>query len=585
MAFDDEFKAYRIRIMLFYKLKNSLQLKLIFSVVIVTSFIQGSFSAVKIYDERQEALLQMANIQERIINELKYGLTDPLWNFDLDHVKILVNLKLKERDFVGIVVDDLETEEKLIGFFKIDNNIVESFKPPSQDLILRRIEIKKNNFILWQADCYFTDRYVLELILRNITYSALTILGLTTFLTILLILTLNLLVTKPIKKISDLLNSITKGEFSNRIIIRQTDEIGKICQEVNSLMEQLQSAISEVNQVMGSMAQSDFSKRITGPLQGDLKKLKQHTNKSIEILDERTKQLKAAQQELIDKAHQAGMADIASGTLHNVGNILNSVKVSAQLIRTNLNVSNVSNFKRANDLLRENIDRLEDFIVNDPKGKKLMDYYLKLESIILEEHRHVMDNLDRLNEKIDMIADVIAAQQSYAGISSLTEVYSLETIIEDALTLQSGSINQYGIKIIRDITPLPLIPIQKTKLVHIIINLIKNAKESMVDLPVNNRVMKISIEQKGEYAYMKISDSGSGISEKNLKKIFTHGFTTKKDGHGFGLHSCANYMMEMHGKIWAESEGEGKGATFVLQFQLPSNENKMENTHHDAEYA
>ncbi|MBU3914197.1 HAMP domain-containing protein, partial [bacterium] len=436
--------------------------------------------------------------------------------------------------------------------------------------ISKRIDIKKGSETHWKADCFFTDQYVNSLINRHIQYTILTILGLISVLTVVLILTLNVLVINPVRRITLLLKNIAEGDFSKRFTIKQTDEIGEISSEVNSLMDQLQATFSEIIQNMESVSAGDFSKKITIDLKGDLDKLKSRINGSIEILSDRTEQLKIAQQELVDNAHRAGMADIASGTLHNVGNILNSVKVSSQLISERQENSSISNFIKANNLLRDHYDNLSDFILNNPKGLKLLEYYLKLEEVMIEESTHMKENLHRLNDKIDAITDVISAQQSFAGVSSLSEEYMLSDIVENALTLQIGSIERYGIKVIKKYSHLPKLLIQKTKLIHIIINLIKNARESMIDTPVDKRKISISITKENNLAYLKIGDSGLGISERNLKKIFNHGFTTKKEGHGFGLHSCANYMTEMGGKMWAESEGQGKGATFILEFKLPT---------------
>jgi len=551
-------------------IRRSLRLKLIIAVITVTSVIQVLFTTIKTAEDRESALRQTVINQERIMNELAHGLTEPLWNFDIDHVKTLVKLKLKEQDFVGIIIHDIETGEAVVGLSKDQGGeIIETFDQDFGSSILKSIDISKNNVVQWKADCYFTDLYVREQIYRSIRYSVFTILGLISVLTVLLTTTLNFLIIKPIQRFRKLARSIANGDFSKRIEVRQTDVIGEISNEVNSLMDQLQMAIREINRVMEAMAAGDFSGKITVNLAGDLHKLKTHTNRSIEILNERTEQLKAAQQEIVDKAHKAGMADIASGTLHNVGNILNSVKVSAQLIKNEIDQSNINNFKRANDLLRENHDSMDDFIIKNPKGKKLLEYYLKLEEVLFEEKDKMSENLERLNDKINTIADVISAQQSYAGINSFTEEYSLETIIEDALTLQSGSIDHDGIRIIRNYAHIPMIMIQKAKLVHILVNLIKNSRESMLDIPIENRQITIITERSGNLARIIIKDTGKGIEPDNLRKIFSHGYTTKKDGHGFGLHSCANYMSEMNGNIRAESAGINRGATFVLEFRPP----------------
>jgi signal transduction histidine kinase len=65
-----------------------------------------------------------------------------------------------------------------------------------------------------------------------------------------------------------------------------------------------------------------------------------------------------------------------------------------------------------------------------------------------------------------------------------------------------------------------------------------------------------------------VRDNGIGIPPENLIKIFNHGFTTKRDGHGFGLHSGANAAKEMGGSLTAESNGPGLGATFTLELPV-----------------
>ena len=549
-------------------LTKSLRIKLIFAVILLPSIFVTFLTALRIYQDQNTALHQVELNTKRVVNELAYSLSEPLWNFDVEQAKTLVKLKLQEKYFLGIEIKDLETDLTVFNLYQKDGKIVDSYAFDTDDVQMIPVQIRKNGRAFWEAKCYFTHRYVYEQIRSKMRYSLLVNLMWTAILVVLMIAMLNLLVIRPIGKTTDLIKRIAKGDFSMRIDVKQDDEIGEIANEVNKLLDQLESSISEVTMVMQAMAEGDFSKRMSSQVSGDLDKLKGHTNQSIEILSDRTRQLNQAQQELIDKAHQAGMADIASGTLHNVGNILNSVKVSTQMIKEDLKHSNIENFKKANDLLRENLDNLEAFITKSPKGSLLLEYYLKLEDALVDEVNRFQDNLNRLMDKIDMIADVIIAQQNYAGISSLTEKYQIDAIIDDALTLQSGSIERYGIQVIKKLSETPLVPVQKAKLMHILINLIKNAKESMINSPSDNRKLTISLEQTEQYVQLSFQDTGVGIEPSALKKIFTHGYTTKKDGHGFGLHSCANYMAEMGGKIWATSEGLNKGSTFVLQFDL-----------------
>ncbi len=293
-----------------------------------------------------------------------------------------------------------------------------------------------------------------------------------------------------------------------------------------------------------------------------------HIARDITIQKKNEAELKSAREELLEKAHKAGMADIATGTLHNVGNILNSVKTSTQAIAYTMEKSPITGLNKANQMLRDNIGCLEEFITTNPKAKKLMQYYLKLEDGFNTEKESIKKHLERLFHKVDVIASVISAQQSYAGYCGFEEKAALSDIVNDAVTMQSGSIKRYNIIIIKDLKNVPDVLVQKTKLVHILINLIQNAKDAMLSILPEERKMKIKIESNSEAVFVKVIDSGQGIEKKHIQKIFSHGFTTKEKGHGFGLHSSANYMTEMGGRIWVESEGKDKGATFILRFPL-----------------
>ncbi len=285
-------------------------------------------------------------------------------------------------------------------------------------------------------------------------------------------------------------------------------------------------------------------------------------------LEKAWNQLNATQKELIDSAHKAGMADIATGTLHNIGNILNSVIASAQLVEEFNKSRSVARLKRANKLLKENINNIENFILEHPKGKKLLEYYLELDPLFDEEKKETTLHINRMLNKLDAIKDVLADQQNYAGTASLTDHCDLVDIMEDALLVQKDGFAEFRLTTVKEFIDTPKITIQKTKLIHILVNLIKNAKEAMMEAPSENRTLTLSVFPQNKNAYIKVKDTGAGIASENINKIFVHGYTTKKSGHGFGLHSCANYMTEMGGKIWVESEGQGKGSTFVLEFPL-----------------
>ncbi len=281
-------------------------------------------------------------------------------------------------------------------------------------------------------------------------------------------------------------------------------------------------------------------------------------------LEETLHELHQTKDELVENAHKAGMADIAAGVLHNVGNILNSVNTSSAIIEDTLNRSQLDRFTKANDVLRENKSDLKSFIAKDSRAEMLLKYYLALEEPFKEEREKMREHIERLDKKIKLINEIIAAQQTYATSGMMTESVSLPEVIEDALTLQAGTMERHNIKLKKELGNTNPVKTQKTKLVHVLVNIIKNAKEAMIDNPSDDKVITFKTWQDNKKVYLRISDNGSGVHKKHINKIFTQGFTTKESGHGFGLHSSANYISEMGGNISVESDGEGMGTTFII---------------------
>lgn len=270
---------------------------------------------------------------------------------------------------------------------------------------------------------------------------------------------------------------------------------------------------------------------------------------------------------LIEKAHRKGMAEISTGILHNIGNLLNSVNASIQSLHTLLGGCAINDLVMANAMLERNFDDLNEFINNNPKGKLLMQFYVSMGDEFEIFRSRLQSEIERLADKIGLIDEIITAQQNYTGVKSSLKSLELIPIIEDVLKMYQSAIEKHGIKVVRKYGRTAVVLVQRTKLYHVLTNLIKNAMESVENAAMDNRTLTVTITQEGGNSFICISDTGGGIAQEHLESIFSYGFTTKKEGHGFGLHSCANYMTEMDGRIWAENSIDGEGATFVLQLK------------------
>ncbi len=271
---------------------------------------------------------------------------------------------------------------------------------------------------------------------------------------------------------------------------------------------------------------------------------------------------------LMDQAHRKGMAD-TTGILHNIANILNSVNVTAQSIDTLMADNAANSLLMANSLLVRNIDNLEGFVKDDPKGKLLMQYYVTLGNEFEIFRGKMQTHIGRLEDKVGLIEGIVNAQQSYTDVKSSLERLEVIPVIEDVLIMHQASMERHGVNVERKYAGSVIALAQRTKLFHILTNIVKNGIESMDKTEPDGRVLTVEVFKKTGGVFIRISDSGEGIAEGNLENIFAYGFTTKKNGHGFGLHSCANYMTEMKGRIWAENKEDGRGAAFVLQFTAP----------------
>lgn len=273
------------------------------------------------------------------------------------------------------------------------------------------------------------------------------------------------------------------------------------------------------------------------------------------------------QNQLITAAHKSGMADMATGVLHNIGNILNSVNLSGEEIYRITGGSKITGLLKATDMLVKNQDNIGEFLSQDARGKKLPEYFIKMGKVLNDEINEIRNESKELISKTTMMKEVISTQQSYAKSGFHNEQLNLPELVEDALKIQTASLKKWGVKLDTHFATTPICTGQKSKMLQVITNLIKNAKEAMNDNDQFNRPKKIIIETgiaSDSAVYLKIRDNGCGINQEQLTKIFNHGFTTKESGHGFGLHTCANAMTEMKGSLKVDSEGVQKGACFTV---------------------
>jgi signal transduction histidine kinase len=138
------------------------------------------------------------------------------------------------------------------------------------------------------------------------------------------------------------------------------------------------------------------------------------------------------------------------------------------------------------------------------------------------------------------------------------------------------ALGRHGVTIEKQYGDCPAVFSDKHKVLQILVNLISNAKKATKDANVPEKQIVLALDQiqrDGKaIARLRVIDNGVGIPPENLQKIFQHGFTTRSDGHGFGLHSSAITARNLGGALAASSDGVGKGATFTLELAAATTE-------------
>jgi C4-dicarboxylate-specific signal transduction histidine kinase len=270
--------------------------------------------------------------------------------------------------------------------------------------------------------------------------------------------------------------------------------------------------------------------------------------------------------QLLTTSRLAGMAEVATSVLHNVGNVMTSVNVLSNSIVDLVRNSKISSVARLGELLGKNRHELHRFLAEDERGRKMPDYVGQLGEHLANEQALLLQKVKVLNENIHHINEIVAMQQNFAKVSGVLEKVPPIEVIEDALRMHGESLRRHGIKLVRDFELLPPVTMDRHKILQILFNLLENAKYACQQNNVSEKKIVVSLQHTAAgFARLSVADNGMGIPPENLERIFGQGFSTRKDGHGFGLHSSVLAAQDMGGRLWAQSGGPGQGATFTLE--------------------
>ena len=290
-------------------------------------------------------------------------------------------------------------------------------------------------------------------------------------------------------------------------------------------------------------------------------------SRDITAIKETEARLEQVHQQLVDSSRMAGQAEVAASVLHNVGNVLNSVNVSTGIIQRRVRTSQTgASISRVAELLVSHQHDLPGFFSQDKRAGKLPPFLKALADQIASEQASVLTEISSLASNVEHIKEIVAMQQNYARVSGLVEFHSIASLVEDALMVNASALEALHTRVVRRFETVPEIAVDKHRALQILVNLISNAKWALSQATASERVLTLAVSLNGDKRLrVAVADNGVGISPENLAHLFQHGFTTRKDGHGFGLHSSILAAREMGGNLHAQSDGPGHGAVFTLE--------------------
>lgn len=272
------------------------------------------------------------------------------------------------------------------------------------------------------------------------------------------------------------------------------------------------------------------------------------------------------QKQLREASHQSGMAEVATGVLHNVGNVLNSLGVASSTAQARLKASQFDRVERVASLLDAHRNTLGDFLASDPRGRRLPEYLSTLGVQLKRETAGLQSEINAISTHVQYLCEIVRAQQSFACGGGADEQVNLRELVETALTLKGQELN--GAEITRDIADIPDMLLDRYKLLQIMVNFISNACDAMAANESAEWRLAIRARVVGGQLEISVEDSGVGVPADLLPRIWEFGFTTKTHGHGFGLHNSALAAQQLGGTITADSAGAGQGACFSVKIPI-----------------
>jgi signal transduction histidine kinase len=532
---------------------TSLATRASLAVFIISLFVVIALSAFQLIYDYNEEVEQVNHQIEALEASVISIVSRSLWTYDQDQLRsILLGLKtLPYVSYAAISSDDglimSQGERPTIPISQTAR--ITSPAAPYEVIGELVIEAEKQLIInnLWRrAKSILLTNFVLIMLISGI-----------------IILIFQFRVTKPLIELSEYASKIQMNSLSNSIDpkrLQDEHEVGRVYRAIDTMQRNIQK---------------DFQTILEA--EAELEKYKNNLEK---LVQERTEKLIQTTKNLVESSRKAGMAEVAIGVLHNIGNALTGANVKVQNLHHSFqNETPVGHLQDLLKLLKEQEPHLGEFLTKDDRGRKVLPFLEVISQELHDQHEDHKQSITLLRKDLSTVSQLIAKQQSHAKFTGTVENILLADCAEDVLALQSYEMDKYHVKVERIFQPSVTLSSDRHKVLQILTNLISNAIQAMHQNQ-GPRLLSIKVFRDGDQVGISVTDNGIGITEEQMIHMFRYGYTTKKSGHGFGLHSCSIDAKILGGTLSCSSEGRGKGSTFTLMLPL---ENKTRSTPSDAE--
>ncbi len=245
------------------------------------------------------------------------------------------------------------------------------------------------------------------------------------------------------------------------------------------------------------------------------------TSRNITDLKQAEAKIEQTHQQLLETSRLAGMAEVATSVLHNVGNVLNSVNVSTTLVLDLVKKSRLNNLGRLAVMVNSQQNNLAAFFTTDPRGKQLPDYLAKLAGHLAGEQAELVAEIELTRKNIEHIKDIVTMQQNYAKVSGVVEKVKVTDLVEDALRMNAGALTRHSVQVVRDY-PAEAIEcnIERQKVLQILVNLIRNSKYACDDSGQTEKQLTVQVRVSDGRVQIAVLDNGVGDPRRKHEPHF-----------------------------------------------------------------